>query len=163
MKQRGLTLTELMIVMAIAGLVTVGLVGFYLNSQGTWLDGSTQALTQREATIMVDEISRRIRVSNDALIQAIPDSAHHSLSLYDVAGNEYRYAWDSGDSLVHGISTPNGGPAFDEGPTLTSKVRRLQFDRDSAVVYIRAVELVTPNGQIVLTRSAAVLYNRGTP
>ena len=56
LSERGLTLTELTIVGVLACLVMLGLVGFYMSSQGVWMDASAQAITQREATSVIDEI-----------------------------------------------------------------------------------------------------------
>ena len=49
---RGFTLTEVMIVIVLAGVVTLGLVTFYLNSQAWWTEASTQVLAQRDATLL---------------------------------------------------------------------------------------------------------------
>ena len=77
--ERGITLTELTIVMALAALVTVGLMTFYLNSQGVWLDGSSQALTQRDATLVLERITRQTRLAKIAYVADDPDSLHQSL------------------------------------------------------------------------------------
>ena len=39
--EAGLTLTEVSVVMIIGTIIMAGLVGFYLASQGLWLDAST--------------------------------------------------------------------------------------------------------------------------
>ena len=38
--QRGLTLTEVTVVTVLASIVMLGIVSFYVNSQGTWMDAS---------------------------------------------------------------------------------------------------------------------------
>ena len=55
--ERGLTLTELVVVGVLATLVMLALTGFYFNSQRTWLEGSSQALTQREATLALEHLA----------------------------------------------------------------------------------------------------------
>ncbi len=158
--QRGLTLTELTVVMIIAGLVTIGLVTFYINSQATWVDGSTQAFTQREGTVLVEEISRQTHLSVDAVVTDLPDASHQTLSLIDALNNVHQYTWNPADSLVHEIVTPDGGSPEDKGALITSKVRRLQFGTAGSIVYVHGVELITPNAQLVEIRSAAAMYNR---
>ena len=46
--ERGMTLTEVAVVMILGTMIMAGMVGFYLSSQGLWLDASTQAITQRD-------------------------------------------------------------------------------------------------------------------
>lgn len=157
--ERGVSLTELMVVMIIAGLVTTGLVTFYINSQATWMDGSTQAFTQREGTMLVEEISRQTHRSVGASVTDLPDATHQTLNLFDDPGNVHQFTWDPSDSLVHEIVTPAGGTPQDVGAIITSKARRLQFDRIGKVVYVRSVELITPNGELVEINSAAAMYN----
>ena len=60
---RGLTLTEVAVVMILGTMIMAGLVGFYLSSQGLWLDASTQAITQREATLVAAAMRDSIRKS----------------------------------------------------------------------------------------------------
>ena len=54
--------------MILGTMIMAGLVGFYLSSQGMWLDASTQAITQREASLvaaaMRDSESARRSVRN---------------------------------------------------------------------------------------------------
>src|SRR5262249_37558194 len=51
---RGFTLTEVMVVTVLAGVVTLGLITFYLNSQIMWTESSTQVLAQRDGTALLE-------------------------------------------------------------------------------------------------------------
>ena len=128
--QRGLTLTEVAVVMILGSLITAGLVGFYLSSQGLWLDGSTQAITQREASLVASAIRDSVRRSGRATASASPDMQHMQLALYKTAdeGKDptpyYYFYWHSTDSLIH-AGPSVGGPGA--GPIGSSRATRLLF------------------------------------
>ncbi len=154
---RGITLTELTIVMALAAIVMVGLMTFYLNSQGVWLDGSAQALTQRDATLVIERITRQTRGASLAYVADDPDSLHQLLALFDASGSETgRIFWSVDDSTVHSGSV--GNP--DEGPIAGSKVDRLQFDSDGKVVTVRRLSMRSGTGEPVEMASSVALYNK---
>jgi prepilin-type N-terminal cleavage/methylation domain-containing protein len=157
--ERGLTLTELVIVIALAGVVTLGLVSFYFNSQTIWVDGSTQAMTQREATHIVQSITDSIHRAVSANVFVSPDTLHEGLQLVYPDGSHFYFWWSSTDSLVH------HGPRFaeDQGPIGDSKVMGLELNRDSSLVYLRRLELRSANGQFVQLASSAALLNRVQP
>ncbi len=158
--ERGLTLMEVTIVMALAALVVMGMIGFYISSQATWMDGSTQAITQRDATLLVETLSENVRQAAFADVTSDPDSVHRTLTLFRNDGTTMRaFWWSPGDSLVH------QGPAAgqDAGPVVASKVTRFQLDTLTNMVTIRLVELRAGDGQLVRMASAARLCNRWTP
>ncbi len=123
--QSGLTLTEVTIVAVIGLLVLLGLGGFYLNSQATWLDASSQALTQREATFVTEVIGDAARRSDGAIGTPIPDADHGQLQLRFPTGPDMYFWWNPADSLVHsGTDMVND----DRGPMLDSRVERFRVD-----------------------------------
>ena len=160
---RGLTLIEVTIVMVLATLVMMGMISFYISSQSTWMASSTQALAQRDATLLIETISDRVRVAHTAQVIDSPDSLHQGLVLFDidpftqVLVERWRFWW-AADSLVH------QGPGLndDRGPAVASRVTRFQLDTSASLVEIRLVELRAGDGQLVRMSSAAALYNRGT-
>lgn len=124
--QSGLTLTEVTIVAVIGLLVLLGLGGFYLNSQATWLDASSQALTQREATFLIEVIGDAARSSDGVIGHPIPDADHGQLQLQFPSGPDMYFWWKPADSLVHsGTDMVND----DRGPMLDSKVERFRVDK----------------------------------
>ena len=156
--ERGLTLTELTIVIVLAGLVTVGLVTFYFNSQATWVDGSTQVLTQRDATALLQAMTDSTRKAVKVVIFDSPDTLHQGLILLDGSDSEWaRFWWHPGDSLIHRGA---GSPTVDQGPFVTSIAERFQLDADDAMVYVKLLQLRSANGQSVQLSSSMVIQNR---
>jgi prepilin-type N-terminal cleavage/methylation domain-containing protein len=99
---RGFTLTEITVVIVLAGVVTLGLVGFYLNSQAMWMDASTQALAQRDATSILEFMRQR----GHGAASAVWDASNHKVTFYDDRCHQEldSFAWNATDSLVyHGI------------------------------------------------------------
>lgn len=156
----GMTLIEVTIVMALAALVVMGLLTFYMNSQATWMDGSTQALAQRDGTLLVEAITDSVRKAFLAEVHDVPDSLRQTLILRDAAQEEFcRFWWDADDSLVH----QGSGLRDDRGPVVASRVTRFQLDTLARAVEIRLIELRSNEGQLVRTTSAAALRNRVGP
>jgi hypothetical protein len=155
---RGLTLIEVVIVMALSTLVVMGMIGFYISSQSTWMAGSTQALAQRDATLLIQTITDDVRSAFLAYVPLEADTVHQTLILNDAGGNEtWRFWWNPGDSLVH----QGPGLGMDRGPVVASRVTRFQLDTLDRLVRIKLVELRAGDGQLVRMTSAAATYNRG--
>ena len=157
---RGLTLIEVTIVMALATMVVMGMISFYISSQSTWMAGSTQAIAQRDGTMLIEAISDSVRTAAFAETFDSPDPLHSGLILRDSGQNQFWcFWWSAGDSLVH------QGPDLnhDRGPVVTSRTTRFQLDTLTRLVEIRLVELRASDGQLVRMTSSAALHNRGTP
>jgi prepilin-type N-terminal cleavage/methylation domain-containing protein len=154
---RGMTLIEVTIVMALATLVVMGMISFYINSQSMWMAGSSQALAQRDGTLLIEAVSDRVRPSCAAQVIDSPDPLHQGLVLYDPDGAEtWRFWWNAPDSLVH----QGPGLGQDKGPVVASRVTRFQLDTLSRLVEIRLVELRSGQGELIRMSSAAALHNR---
>jgi hypothetical protein len=157
--ERGLTLTELTIVAAIGLLVLLGLGGFYLNSQATWLDASSQSITQREATLVSEAIADHVRGCAKAIVNNLPDAEHGQLVLYRYgdATPYWYYWWDPSDSLVH--HGTDMGPG-DRGALLASKVERFRVVKnDSALVEV-SLRVRAATGQRIELSTSTALRNR---
>jgi len=155
---RGITLTELTVVMLLAAMVMTGLVTFYINSQQMWLDGSSQALTQRDATLLLERMTAETHRSAHAVVVSDPDSAHQKLILRDTDNVERcRFLWDPADSLVH---YQQAGSLVDLGPVTTSRVERFQLDTNDTLVTLRALWMKSTTGQPVQLASTMALYAR---
>ena len=155
--QRGVTLTEVMIVGIIGTLVMGGLVAFYLSSQLTWLDASTQAITQREATFVTSTIADSVRKSGKAQVVPSPDGAHSHLALFHKASDATPFTyfyWNAADSSVHN-GTSDGG---DHGPMTQAKVRRFAVTATGTQVAVD-LELSSRAGKFALT-TQTVMINR---
>lgn len=156
--ERGLTLTEITIVAAIGLLVLMGLGGFYLNSQATWLDASSKTITQREATLITEAITENVRLGAKATVIPVPDLDHGQVALYQFNDPTpyWYYWWNPADSLIH--QGPN--PATDDrGAMHASKAERFRVVvNDSALVEVE-LRLRAATGQRVTLSTSAVLRN----
>jgi prepilin-type N-terminal cleavage/methylation domain-containing protein len=61
----GFTLIELMIVVVILGLITLGLVTFFGGGMRSWISGQFQLAAQREARIALDRMVKEIREGDE--------------------------------------------------------------------------------------------------
>lgn len=156
--QRGITLTELMIVGVIGVLVLLAMGGFYLQSQTTWLDASSQSITQREATMVAEVIGDSVRSSNRAIVAFTPDNAHCQLALYKLGSvtPSYYFWWNPVDSLIHSGTNTSAG---DRGPMLQSKVERFSVSSDVKLVSVDLLARAATGQRIGLSVSA-VMRNR---
>jgi Tfp pilus assembly protein PilW len=154
----GLTLTEVTVVMIIGTMIMAGLVGFYLASQGLWLDASTQAITQREASLVASAIRDSVRSAGGARAFWVPDSLHQQLALYRKADDpvpSYYFWWDASDSLIH-AGTSIGGPS--SGPIVSSHAERFQVTSGPQAVRVD-LRLRSAAGSTVDVGTLAVFMN----
>lgn len=151
----GFTLVEAMVVVVLAGVVTLGLVGFYLNSQATWMNASSQALAQRDATALVEVIASRARVATSAAINMTPDTV---LTFYGPGSDSYSFWWSQADSLVH--QGPEEG-AVDGGPVVPSLVERFSVALDGSLplVHLMMLQVRSETGERVQLQSTFTLFN----
>jgi Tfp pilus assembly protein PilW len=155
--ERGLTLTEVVIVGVLAILVMLSLSGFYINSQSTWLEGSSQAVTQRDATLVVEHLADRVHEAASASFSP-GTGQHHTLTLFDHDGVQtYQFAIDPSDSLLHEYATAT---LDDKGPIVTSIVNRFQVQTGGALVDLTMLDLRSANEDTVKISSRFALYNR---
>jgi len=153
---RGLTLTELMIAIALASLVMMALTSFYFASQTTWLDGSTQALAQRDATLITEKLASWVQKAAVVTVDT-SDPLHNTVFFNDAATNQiYEFKWNAADSLLdEGVSDPNLTACSN------SKVTRFQLTViGDSLVSLTALELKSADGRLVSTASTFALYNR---
>jgi Flp pilus assembly pilin Flp len=156
--ERGLTLMELTVVFVLASLVMVGLVGFYLNSQATWIDGSTEAQTQREMTLLVETMADSIHAADHATVASYPagDPLRQMVTLYANGTPWYTFWWSSSDSLIHGGLGPGIG-----GPLSRSRVNKIQMQSiGDTLIVLSLLEARSSTGQVMRTTSHFVAYNR---
>lgn len=150
--QRGLTIIEVVVVGVLATIVMLAITGFYINSQGAWIDASSQAVTQREASAILEEISEQ---AHDAYCA---DITTPRLIFLGPGYVETCRFWVDSDSLMHW-----GDPGVpDRGAMGTSKVMRFALggSNDSSMVKILALELRSASGKIVGVSSNMAFFNR---
>ncbi len=153
----GLTLTEVAVVMILGTLIMVGIVGFYLASQGVWLDSSTQVITQREASLVASAIRDSVRRSGRAEVASVPDAQHQQLALFhaDESVPHYYFWWNAADSLIYAGTTVGGAGS---GPMVVSHAERFQFIKTESTVRMD-LRLLTANGDGVDMSAYAVFKN----
>lgn len=133
--ERGLTLTEVTIVAAIGTVVLLGMGGFYLQSQATWIDASAQSITQREVTLVTQVIVDSVRTSASAVVTNSPDPTHHQLDLakHGSVLPFYRFWWSASDSLVHCGTAPG---ASDDHAMMSSPVEQFVVSLNGSLVRV---------------------------
>ena len=158
---QGFTLLEVMVVMILAGFVTLGLAGFYISSQGGWLDASSQALAQRDATSIIESIVAKGRGATSVL--TIPcsgeaDSMVVFLKGFPIAVPYSSFWWSNSDSLMH---EGDGTCAAGQGAMAASAVERFSvtYDNTLKLFTIGLLQVRSPRGQRIQMESSFVLYN----
>jgi len=158
-RDAGLTLTEVAVVMILGTMIMAGLVGFYLSSQGLWLDASTQAITQREASLVAETIRDYVRQSGAAQASPVPDPQHWQLALMRSAKlgevPYYYFWWDPSDSLIHSGPTVGGAGT---GPMIVSRAERFLVAGTNKGVRVD-LRLRTATGSTVDIGTYAVFRN----
>ncbi|TMQ70266.1 MAG: prepilin-type N-terminal cleavage/methylation domain-containing protein [Candidatus Eisenbacteria bacterium] len=155
MDARGFTFTEMMIVIVLAAVVTLGLVTFYLNSQILWTGASTQALAQRDATTLLE----LMRHDSQEATSAVVDNGNQRVILYDAALNEtHRFFFSAADSFVHS----GDGVVVDRGPVTPTKVESfaLSYDPNLGMLNVDTLRVRSTSGERVALSTAIGLYNR---
>ncbi|MBI5168059.1 MAG: hypothetical protein HZA61_01085 [Candidatus Eisenbacteria bacterium] len=158
LNEKGLTLTEVTIVAAIGTLVLLGMGGFYLQSQATWLDGSAQSLTQREVTLVTQAIVDSVRVAHQAQVTASPDATHHDVALAKASAGGlpfYHFWWSATDSLVHGGTSPG---AADDHAMMQSPVDKFVVAVNGGMVRV-SLRARAATGQFVEFSGSARMRN----
>jgi len=152
--ERGVTLVEVVVVGVLASIVMLALTGFYINSQGTWIDASSQALTQREVSFALETIADSVHTANSGTIGTSPPS----LILYNYGTpptEKCTFLIDPGDSLLH--ETIGG---VDRGPLSSSVVTKFDVSCDASIARVLALEMRSANGRMILMSTGAAFYNK---
>jgi len=154
--ERGLTLTEMMIVIVLAAMVMTGIATFYLNAQSIWVNGSAQTITQREATLVLTGIAKVARRAVSAGVSGTTLCAV-TLTLPAPAPNVC-FWWNPGDSLVY------EGPDLAHGtPMLASTVECFAVHVVGAQLVVDSLRVRSAEGSRVVVGSSVTLMNWSPP
>jgi len=155
--ERGLTLVEFTIVAALGAVVVITISSFYLTSQSMWLDSSIQAVAQRDASMFVDEIGRRIEGADTVDLQDA-----NTLLLYRDPIPTGRITWVPGDNFaditdidIDGNETTTRWPA-------NGRLKSLRFRVEGPnprIVYLDSLRIEMPSGESLYLSSAFGVYN----
>ena len=125
--QKGFTLIEMMVVVAILGVIVLGLVTFFTGGAKSWVSGQYQLTAQRNARQAMDRMVREIREGNNFAIGAGNDSVTISyLSSFDKDPVTYKLSGTVIEREVNSVSSP-----------LINNVKTLSFtSTDSSKVHV---------------------------
>jgi prepilin-type N-terminal cleavage/methylation domain-containing protein len=155
--QRGFTLTELLIVIAILGMMLAGLVTVQMQGQQAYLIGSHRVEAQQNGRIALELMVRELRSAT--LVTAIPSAT--DMTFVDENGNTIRYSLSGAvinrttgpvtTPLIGGVVTLNLTyfSAYD-GSTNTGTTTA-----DNTLVRLVRVQLVTGTEESVASYSAS--------
>jgi type II secretory pathway pseudopilin PulG len=154
------TLMELTVVIVLAGVVTLGLVAFYLNAQMLWMDASTQALAQRDATTIMEAIREHVETSGLAVTQLVANG-NWKVTLYPAptAPQSGGFIWQAGDSLIHSFDATGK----DVGPLVPTKVERFTLSTPGngiPMLMVDTLRVRSTTGQRVQMSGGFALYNQ---
>jgi len=117
--QRGLSLIEMMVVVAVLGVIILGLVTFFTGGTKSWVAGQSQLTAQRNARQAMDRMVREIRKGK----KVTDDSTGISVTveippLGEEDEYEVTYSWSGnpGDSIYR-----NSNPLIDNVKSLEFK------------------------------------------
>jgi len=113
--KHGFTLIELMIVLVILGLITLGAVSFFGGGMRSWISGQFQLQAQRETRIALDRMVKEIR-EGDSIDDGNSDSDTIKVNFIVLGKTSVTFNWGgaSGNSL-----TRDGAPFLDNVHQLT--------------------------------------------
>ena len=110
-KQKGFTLIELMIVVALLAVLGYGIMKFFSNTFRTWWQTSQQIDAQQKARTAMDEMTRFIRqtrpVTGIVVGEQVGEDDNTMITFTHIDGRQISY-YQSGDSLkrvVGGVTT----------------------------------------------------------
>jgi prepilin-type N-terminal cleavage/methylation domain-containing protein len=159
----GFTLIEVMVVLALSAMVTLGIVAFYLSAQATWTDSSSQVMAQRDASSVLEAIAVRARDASSATIINDAGTQNSTLVLYRKDLTERaRIFWSDKDSLIH---FSDSADSIDQGPLVGTRALRFSCSTvDSlGLVSVDSLRMISASGQVVSVSSAFGMTNRVLP
>ena len=101
-EQRGFSLIEMMIVVGVLGLITLGLVTFFMGGTKSWVAGQSQLEAQRNARQAMDRMVREIREASDI----IDSSTSSEINFNTPWSTNLEYSWSGNkwDPILEGTN-----------------------------------------------------------
>jgi type II secretory pathway pseudopilin PulG len=112
MGSRGFTLIDLLVGLSVGAIILLGMSSIYVFATRTGIENDSQAFLQRQASLIMDEMGRRIREATSvettpALTLATCSGVANSLQVTQSDGTVYCYRSDS--SFIRDHCAPDGG------------------------------------------------------
>jgi len=164
-KKKGFTLIELMIVVALLGILGYGVMKFFTDTYRVWWRASQQIDAQQKARAAMDEMTKSIRqakpVTGIVLGQQAGEDSNTMITFTHIDGRQISY-YKLGDSVkrvINGVTTD----------MISEDVSSVYFTVDSATaptrVDISTLTVQTPGtggeqGSLTFSRKRIILRNR---
>lgn len=165
---RGLTLVELLISLAILSIVLVMATAFMVTGSNTFAKGSADSKVQKEAELAVNQIGDMIIDVNGGVDMAVDTADRKELVLYNagsgssIANTKEVIAWDSSDesircskwNVIYDISTDSytvDGTALYENQLLAEHVEGFEVDLSDAYT-----EKLSDGTEVEIVKSVSV-------
>jgi prepilin-type N-terminal cleavage/methylation domain-containing protein len=113
-QQRGFSLIELMVVVVILGLITLGLVTFFTGGAKSWVAGQSQLEAQRNARQAMDQMVREIREASK-----ITASSTTELTFNTPLKTGITYSLSESDRTINRTVNSNSNPIINNVSNLT--------------------------------------------
>ena len=113
--QKGFSLIEMMVVVAVLGVIVLGLVTFFTGGTKSWVSGQYQLTAQRNARQAMDRMVREIREASDIIA-----SSTSSIEI------NFNTPWST-DIMKYSWSGDEGGPILRGTNPLINDVQSLNF------------------------------------
>ena len=165
-KQKGFTLIELMVVVALLAVLGYGIVTFFTNTFKVWWQASQQIEAQQKARVAMDEMTRFIRqarpVTEIVVGQQAGEEANTMITFTHIDGRRMSY-FQSDDSLRRWVVNSATTDVITEGLdsiyfVLDSTNSPTQVDISSFTV--ETLEIEGEQGSITFPRKRIFLRNR---
>jgi len=108
MGNRGFTLVELLVALAVGSIILLAMGGVYVFTTRAAIDNNSQAYLQRQAALIIEEMARQIRPATQLAIATCSGVAN-SLQVTEADGTVYCYRRDSaasGTGLIKNTTLP---------------------------------------------------------
>ncbi|MBE3114688.1 MAG: prepilin-type N-terminal cleavage/methylation domain-containing protein [Actinobacteria bacterium] len=102
--QKGFSLIEMMVVVVILGLITLGLVTFFTGGAKSWVAGQSQLKAQREARQAIDTMVREIREASNIIANS---TTSIEINFNTPWNANLKYSWSGikWESILKGTNT----------------------------------------------------------
>jgi len=92
--QKGFSLIEMMVVVAVLGVIVLGLVTFFTGGTKSWVAGQSQLTAQRNARQAMDRMVREIREASDIIATS---TSSEEINFNTPWSNNLDYSWSGNE------------------------------------------------------------------